>query len=280
MSLRSRIHTAVAGTAVLLSAGGAVLLAAPGANAATGITMSVAITQQSTAGSACNWTVTFNATLTTASVVGPHPTITSVSVGSYGTLATSGGLTVGTVLKPGTNTFTGLSADGGTSEGSACPTEAPDPLVLTVGTSDGPLTWNQSVSDPQVVTMMALPQGNTGATLAGSFDVANCTQYYFQYGRATTYGQQSTVYTANCPNGGTTTELASFNATGLQSGSTYHYRLVVAESNGTKLYGQDVQFQTGGIALPVGTVGLIGMAVLAGGALLITQRRRRHGTSA
>jgi hypothetical protein len=45
----------------------------------------------------------------------------------------------GTVLQPGTDTFTGLSSDVGTPEGQPCPAEAPDPLVLTVDTPAGSL---------------------------------------------------------------------------------------------------------------------------------------------
>jgi LPXTG-motif cell wall-anchored protein len=55
---------------------------------------------------------------------------------------------------------------------------------------------------------------------------------------------------------------------------------VVVESNGTVLCGQDVQFTTGGTEVPIGTIGGIGLAVLAGCALFITQRRRRQRRSA
>src|SRR5262249_24326941 len=148
-----------------------------------------------------------------------------------------------------------------------CPNEAPAPLVLTVNTSAGSVTWNQSVSDPQVVTMMALPQ-NTSAVLAGSFDVANCTKYYFQYGTTTAYGLQPGLSSADCPNDGTKTQITGFTVTSLQPGTGYHYRLVVVQSNGTTLYGQDVQFMTtGGTQVPVGGVGAIGLAALAGCAL-------------
>jgi hypothetical protein len=273
-----RLRMTVAGAAVLLSATGGVVLAATGASAGGNpLSMSVNITSQSVAGSACNWTVKFNVTITDSGT--GKVTVTSVDAGSYDPLSADGGLAAGTVLKSGTNKFTGLASDSGTPEGQPCPAEAPDPLVFTVDTSTGSVTWNQSVSDPQVVTMMALPQ-DTSATLAGSFDVANCTKYYFQYGKTTNYDQQTAAATADCPNNGTATQVVGATVTGLQSGTTYHYRLVVIETNGTQLCGQDVSFTTGGTQVPIGSVGVIGLAALAGCALLITQRRRRHRAAA
>ncbi len=200
------------GAAVLLCAASAALLAAPGASAgsASHLSMSVTITGQGVAGDQCIWGVTFNVTITSS---GHSPvTVTGVNFGGYATLFRNGGLVAGAVLAPGTSKFTNLASDDGPAVGQPCPAEAPAPLVLTVTTSGGTVTWNQSVSDPQVVTMMALPQGSTGAILAGSFDVA---------------------------------------------------------------------FQTGGSTpVPAGSVGVLGLAALAGCALFITQRWRRNRQSA
>ena len=274
MSGGFRIRTIMASAVVLLSAASSAVLAAPGASASAGrLTMSVHINSQVVAGSACNWTVNFNVTITS---IGFGPvTVTGVNAGSYAPLDHDGGLAAGAVLSAGTSTFTNLSSGNGPAEGQPCPAEAPAPLVLTVNTSAGSVTWNQSVSDPRVVTMPALPQ-DTSATLAGSFDVANCSKYYFEYGTTTAYGHQVGTSTAHCPNDGTTTQIVSFTATNLEPGTVYHYRLVVVQSYGTKLYGQDVQFMTGSTQVPVGTVGMIGLAALAGGVLFITQRRRRN----
>jgi hypothetical protein len=290
MSGGLRLRTALAGAAVLLSAAGAAVLGATGASAApsaaagaaSNMSMSVSITSQGVAGSSCTWGVTFNVTITNSSKT--SATVTSVDAGSYNPLVRNGGLAAGTVLKHGSNTFTGLFSSNGTSEGQPCPTEAPDPLVLTVNTSAGSLTWNQSVSDPQVVTMMALPQ-TASAILAGSFDVANCTQYYFEYGTTTNYGTKVGQASTGCPNDGTKTQIVGFTATGLTSGTTYHYRIVVVENSGgygtTKLYGQDVQFTTtGGTQVPIGSIGLIGLTALAGGALFAGQRWRRRRRNA
>ena len=287
MSGGSRWRTVMAGAAVLLSAAGGAVLPASGASAgvASNLSMTASITSQVEAGSTCNWNVTFNVTITNSSKT--SATVTSVSAGSYGTLSRNGGLAAGTVLKHGSNAFTNLFSSGGPSGGSSpCPTEAPDPLVLTVNTSAGTVTWNQSVSDPQVVTMAAVPK-TTSALLAGSFDVANCTQYYFQYGTTTSYGTQVGQSSAGCPNNGTATQFTSFNVTGLKANTTYHYRLVVVESScactggyNTTLYGQDVVFMTGSTVVPIGSVGLIGVAALAGIALFAGQRWRRSRRAA
>ena len=275
----SGIRVIVAGAAVLVSAAGGVAVAAPGAGAGSAqpLSVSVAITSQIVAGSACNWGVTFNVTITNSS----HSpvTVTSVDVGSYDPLIRDGGLAADTVVQSGATTFMNLFSSNGPAEGQPCPTEAPDPLVLTVADSAGSVVWNQSVSDPQVVTMMALPQ-STSATLAGSFDVANCSQYYFEYGTTTAYGYRAGMSNADCPNPGTATEIVGFDLTGLSPGTTYHYQLVVMEKGQTKLYGGDVSFTCGGTTVPVGSVGVIGLAALAGCVLFLTQRRRHHRRAA
>ena len=86
---------------------------------------------------------------------------------------------------------------------------------------------------------------------------------------------------ADCPDtAGTAAQFTSFGLTGLASGTTYHYRLVVMEKGQTKVYGGDVSFTCGGTTVPVGSVGVIGLAALAGCALFLTQRRRHHRRAA
>jgi hypothetical protein len=140
--------------------------------------------------------------------------------------------------------------------------------VLTVNTAAGSATWNESVSDPQVGTGRPTPGTNA---LNGSFDVADCSRYYFQYGATAAYGQQTAASSMSCPNDGTATVNITATVPGL-SGS-FHYRLVVVQSYGPLLYGQD--WPGGGTSLPVGSVGFIGVAALAGCALFVAQRHRR-----
>lgn len=270
MSLGFRIRSIMAGSAVLLGAGGALMLAAPGASAAdaSGLSLSVNITSQTTGGSPIpNWGVTFSMTITNST--GASVTLTSVGAPNYTPLDNAPG--AGTVLPTGASTFTGLVSFGGGPGVLPGQPEAPPPLVLTVVTSAGSATWNQSVSDPQVVTN--IEEG--GSDFVGSFDAANCSQYYFQYGATTAYGQQAGTSSVNCPNDGTATEQTRTPLPTLQSGS-YHYRLVVIQSDGTALYGQDQPFTVSGTTVPVGSVGTIGLAALAGCGLFLTQRWRRR----
>jgi hypothetical protein len=269
MGLRRRAHAIMTGAAVLLGAVSAVALSAASASAGGGLSMSVTITFQNVAGDQCQWGVVFNAAITNSS--SGSVTVTSVNSGNY-PLSDNAGLAVGAVLRHGTTTFTHVDSYKGPSLGQPCyPLPAPPPLVLTVGTSGGSVTWNQSVSDPQVVTEPQPPGVNQ---MPGSFDVANCSEYYFQYGVTTQYGKQGDL-TTSCANPGTATQFASFTPAQVPSAG-YHYRLVVVESGGTKLYGQDQFFTLMGAATPVGSVGLIGVGALAGCALFVTQRRRRN----
>jgi hypothetical protein len=251
------------------------MLVASGASAAADSHLSetVDITSQNVAGDQCQWGVKFSVTITNS---GSPVTVTSVNSGNY-PLSDNGGLAAGTVLKSGTNKFTKLASDDGPflNEPGCFPLPAPPPLVLTVDTSAGSVTWNQSVSDPQVVTE---PEPAGVKEMPGSFDVANCSEYYFQYGVTTSYGKQGDL-TTSCANDGTQTQYAYFTPT-LVPSTGYHYRLVVIESNGTKLCGQD-EFYTGGdTSLPVGSVGLIGVGALAGCVLFVAQRRRRNRKNA
>lgn len=280
MSLGRRVHRVVLGAATLVLAGSAALLTAPGASAApaqaSGLSMSVDITSQALAGSVCEWGVTFNMTITNST--GGPVTITSVAAPSYqqqgGPL--HGAPAPGTVLQPGPSTFTNILSDSGPILGQPCGPEypAPAPLVLTVDTSSGPVTWNQSVSDPQVVTEPQPPGLNY---MAGSFDVADCAKYYFQYGTTTALGGRADV-TTHCANDGTMTQDVDYTPASLSPGTGYYYRLVVIETDGTALYGQEQGFRLSGTgtSAPVGAVGGLGVAALAGVALFVAQRRRRN----
>ena len=79
------------------------------------------------------------------------------------------------------------------------------------------------------------------ATLNGTANPnGKTTTAYFQYGLGTGYG--STTYTMNLGSG-TAPVPVGFNIAGLAPGTTYHYRLVVTNSDGT-FYGVDQTFTT------------------------------------
>ena len=277
MSLGRRIRTMVMGAAVLLCAATAAVLAAPGASAAGGLSMSVDITLQGLVGSVCEWNVTFNMTIT--NTTGGPVTITSVAAPEYQQQggALNGAPAPGTVLPSGATTFTHIQSDSGPALGQPCGPEfpAPAPLVLTVVTSGGSVTWNQSVSDPQVVTEPQPPGLNF---MVGSFDVANCAEYYFAYGTTTALGSQTDL-TTSCANDGTQTQNVFYAPANLAPGTVYYYEMVVVESDGTVLNGTQQTYDAHGSQVPVGAVGGAGLAALAGVALLVTQLRRRSRRS-
>lgn len=89
------------------------------------------------------------------------------------------------------------------------------------------------------VTNNATGISNTGATLSGtlaSLGGATSAQVYFQYGTSTSYTAQTT---ANAGSIGTVTGPL----TGLQPGTTYHYRFVVV-AGATTVTGDDIMFVT------------------------------------
>ena len=93
-----------------------------------------------------------------------------------------------------------------------------------------------------VHTESATSVGASDATLHGSFvGLGEDTEYYFQYGTDTTYGETSEVKDNGSGAGQQIVEPISI--AGLQQDATYHYRLVARNSAGTT-YGQDQTFKT------------------------------------
>jgi hypothetical protein len=89
--------------------------------------------------------------------------------------------------------------------------------------------------------------GNTGTTLNGSVnpDLRDAV-YHFEYGRTTAYGS-STAATDAGPGGSPVAATAT--VTGLSPGTTYHYRLVATNGDGTASTG-DATFTTTGAPPP------------------------------
>ncbi len=92
---------------------------------------------------------------------------------------------------------------------------------------------------PEATTNAASGVQQTQATLNGTVDPKGTdTHYYFQYGKTTEYGSSTSSTDAGS---GTSLLLESAAVTGLQPGTTYHYRLV-ASSEGGAVYGSDQTF--------------------------------------
>ncbi len=98
-------------------------------------------------------------------------------------------------------------------------------------------TYTISTSSPTVTTESATNVDFNSATLNGSLDDdgGETCDVYFEWGTDTNYGNTTSTQTANTGDG------FSDNISGLNGGTTYHFRAVATNSAGTD-YGSDVTF--------------------------------------
>lgn len=141
----------------------------------------------------------------------------------------------------------GVGFDGPTGAGSisgAIVPGAPGIAGPSIGSGDAN-TYTQSVTA-------------TGATLTGGvYGNSLATTYWWQYGATTAYGQQTAAASIGP---GSAPVSVTTSLTGLAPGTTYHYRLVAQNGDGTS-YGYDFSLTTGTSA-PIGTA----PPVITGGA--------------
>jgi hypothetical protein len=99
------------------------------------------------------------------------------------------------------------------------------------------------VAPPQIVTHAATNIGETSATLSGTVNPegSEVTKCSFEYGATTAYG--SSVPCAKLPGSGSSPVEVSAALTGLKAGTTYDFRLVATNGNGTEK-GNNEEFKT------------------------------------
>ncbi len=96
-------------------------------------------------------------------------------------------------------------------------------------------------ASPTAATQAATAASLTGATLNGIVNPAgDATTYHFEYGTTTAYGTSTTAQGAGSD---LVAHAESAPITGLQPGTTYHYRIVAANSGGSAA-GADATFTT------------------------------------
>ena len=96
-------------------------------------------------------------------------------------------------------------------------------------------------ASPSAATQPATAVSLTGATLNGTVNPAgDATTYHFEYGTTTTYGTSTVAQSAGSD---AAPHPESAPISGLQPGSTYHYRIVATNSSGTAA-GPDATFTT------------------------------------
>lgn len=99
---------------------------------------------------------------------------------------------------------------------------------------------------PAVSTIAATGVGATSATMNGSINPNGlATTYYFQWGTTVSYGSVTSTTSAGS---GSTTVNVNAPLTGLVSGTTYHFRLVGVNTDGT-VYGSDLTFTPGAASI-------------------------------
>jgi len=121
--------------------------------------------------------------------------------------------------------------------------KAPDdqPCATGVGTGGGfvaeyvgdgpPPSPLPASAAPSVTTGTASTVTETSATLTGQVNPNGLsTSYFFDYGTSEMYGSTTATFSAGS---GTTQTPVSAGLTGLEPGTTYHYRLVATNSDGT-----------------------------------------------
>ena len=159
-----------------------------------------------------------------------------------------------------------------------------------VGSYGGSYPWATKIasfkfaSTPIVVTVAASSITGTTATLNGTVNPNGfSTDYHFEWGTTASYGTNTTTVSAG---NGTSALAVNAPITGLAAGTTYHFRIVGVNSEGTS-YGNDLTFTPGaavvtttaatGITLTAATTG--GNVTSDGGAS-ITARGVCWGTAA
>lgn len=155
------------------------------------------------------------------------------------------------------------------------------------GTTEGSDATLSTFGKPSVETKPAIEVTETGANLKGIVNPRGSeTKFYFEYGLTSSYGSKTTEKTAWS---GTSNLEVGRTVSGLEEGTTYHFRIVATNSYGTS-QGSDVTFKTseyagvwkitttlnpagtlnsylGGVSCPVSTTGCtaVGQYALSGG---------------
>ena len=159
-----------------------------------------------------------------------------------------------------------------------------------VGTYGGSWPWSTKIAtlkwsnQPAATTTDATAITSTAATLNGTVNPNGlASTYHFEWGTTASYGTNTTTLTAGS---GTSTLPESANIAGLTGGTTYHFRIVATNSDGTS-YGADLTFTPGAASVTTTaassitqTTATAGGNVVSDGGSTVTARGTCWGTSA
>ncbi len=167
-------------------------------------------------------------TATVSGTVNPNGTATTWYV-EYGTSTSYGSKTSSTSGGAGTTTSNVSANLSGLTAGTTYHYRLV--AVSSAGTSHGTDGILQTSSTPGAATGSASSITSTSATLNGTVNPnGRSSTWYFEYGRSTSYGSKTAVKDAG---GGTSAIAVSAQVTGLQTGRSYHFRLVASSDAGT-----------------------------------------------
>lgn len=148
-------------------------------------------------------------------------------------LANNGGPTDTYALLPGSPAI-----DAGDNSPTACPSPDQRGVVRPIGVACDVGAYE--FAPPVATTGDAGAASATGVTVNGAATPYGPASYHFEYGTTTSYG--STTASTDLPQGNSSVPVSA-NLSGLAPGTTYHYRLVVTNSDGTTT-GEDKTFTT------------------------------------
>ena len=117
--------------------------------------------------------------------------------------------------------------------------QEPDIEIVQVGKGDSLSEHNGTRVLPIAITLSATNITANSATLNGQINTYGNGAYVFQYGKTTSYGSLSDAG----GNTGYNMETVSETISGLDPGTTYHFRIRVLNNSGTS-YGDDMTFTT------------------------------------
>jgi hypothetical protein len=129
--------------------------------------------------------------------------------------------------------------------------------------------YTESFPAPMIGALPASNVSQFAATLEGTLKTGEAlVNYHFEYGTTTAYGQIAPIPDDYTPITTETVPVAQ-PVSGLQAGTTYHYRLVASSPGGTNVYGPDETFTTLPVPAPTVETGAasevgVGSATLSG----------------
>ncbi len=142
-----------------------------------------------------------------------------------------------------------------------------------IGTYGGTWPWATKIASfkftnqPTAITMAASAITLSTATLNGTVNPNGfATTYYFQWGTTTSYGNNTTSTAAGS---GTTTLPETAAISGLTGGTTYHFRIVAVNTDGTS-YGADMTFVPGQAVVTTTSATAIGLTTATSGGNVTT----------